>query len=60
MCSIVVDVGTGQTSYTVPEDVGQLEVWISITSGQKAPGKKCEIVVVTTNGSAVGELEIIL
>ena len=56
MCSTVAEVGTDQTSYTVPEDVGQLEVWINITSGQKAPGQECEIEVVTTNGSAVGEL----
>ena len=54
--SLVVEVGTDQTSYTVPEDVGQLEVWINITSGQKAPGQECEIEVVTTDGSAVGEL----
>ena len=54
----VADVGTDQTSYTVLEDVGQLEVWISITSGQKASGQECEIVVLTTNGSAVGELNI--
>ena len=58
MCSTVVYVGTGQISYTVREDVGHLEVWISITSGQKAPGQECEIVVVTTNGSAAGELNI--
>ena len=50
------DVGTDQTSYTVQEDVGQLEVLVSITSGQKAPGQECQIVVVTTDVSAVGEL----
>ena len=58
MCSTVANVGTDQTSYTVFEDVGQLEVQISITSGQKAPGQECEIQVTTTDGSAVGELEI--
>ena len=60
MCSAVADVGTDQTSYTVPEDVGQLEVLINITSGQKAPGQECLIEVVTTDGSAVGELMVTL
>ena len=58
MCSTVADVGTDQTSYTVDEGVGQLEVWISITSGQKAPGLECQIQVVTRNESAVGELRV--
>ena len=54
MCSPVVEVGTDQTSYTVAEEVGQLEVWISITSGRKAPGQECEIAVATVDGSAIG------
>ena len=52
----VAEVGTDQLYYIVPEDVGQLEVWINITSGQKAPGQECVIEVATTDGSAVGEL----
>ena len=58
MCSTVADVGTDQTSYTVHEDIGQLEVWIGITCGQKAPCQECDIEVVTTNGSAMGKFEI--
>ena len=54
----VVEVGTEQTSYTVPEDIGQLVVQISITSGQIAPGQECRIVVVTADVSAEGELRI--
>ena len=54
LCSTVADVGTDQSNYTVLEDVGQLEVWIHITRGEKALGLECEIAVVTTNGSAVG------
>ena len=54
--SPVVEVGTDQLSYTVPEDVGELEVWINITSGQKAPGQECEIEVETTDGTAEGKL----
>ena len=53
----VADVGTGQTSYTVPEDVGQFEFWINITSGQIALRQECQIVVVTNPDSAVGELK---
>ena len=48
------NVGTDQTSYTVSEDVGQLEVQISITSGQIAPGQDCQIQVTTTDDSAEG------
>ena len=51
-------VGTDKTCYTVPEDLGQLEVWLSITSGQKAPGQDCQIKVTTTDGCADGELKI--
>ena len=58
MYCTVANVSTDQTSYTVPEDVGQLEVQISITSGGKAPGLECEIFVTTTDGSAEGELGI--
>ena len=58
VCSTVADVGTDQTGYTVPEDVGQLEVQISITCGQKAPGQDCQILVTTTDGSAEGGLMI--
>ena len=54
----VVYVGTDQTSYTVHEDVGRLEVWINITNGQMVSGLECQIEVVTTAGSAVGELMI--
>ena len=45
---------TDQPSYTVPEDVGQLEVWINITGGQLAPDDECRIAVVTADGSATG------
>ena len=55
-CFPVAEVGTDRPSYTVPEDVEQLEVWISITSGQKVPGQECQIVVATTDGTAEGEL----
>ena len=58
VCSAVVNVGTDQTSYTVHEDVGQLEVLVSITSGQKAPGQECQIVVVTNDVSARCELKL--
>ena len=51
----VAHVSTDQTIYTVPEDVGQLEVWISITSRRIAPWRECEIAVVTTDVTAVGE-----
>ena len=38
----VVEVTTNEPSYSVPEDVGQLDVWINITNGQleltSAPG----------------------
>ena len=54
----VADVGIDQTSYTVPEDVGLLEVQLSITSEQMAPGQDCQIQVTTTDGSAEGELKI--
>ena len=60
MCSTVAEVGTDQTSYTVPEDVGSLDFYVEITSGQKAPGQECEIAVVTIDGSAVGKLKIII
>ena len=56
MCSTVVNVGTDQNSYTVHEDVGQLEVLVSITSGQIPPEQECRIVAVTNIHSAVGEL----
>ena len=52
------DVSTDQTSYTVLEGDGQLEVMISITSGQLVSGLECQIEVVTNAGSAVGELMI--
>ena len=52
----VVEISINQTSYTVSEDVGQLGVWISITSGEKAPGQECEIEVTTDDGSAQGKL----
>ena len=52
--SPVVEISTDQTSYTVAEDVGQLEVWINITSGQKAPGQECHIEVEIVDGSAIG------
>ena len=58
MYCTVANVGTDQASYTVLEDVGQLEVQISITSGQKASGQECLIQVTTTDGSAEGELKI--
>ena len=41
----------------VDESVGQLKVWINITTRQIAPGQECQIVVVTTAGTAVGELK---
>ena len=59
MCPTVT-VGTNQTSYTVPEGIGELEFQISITSRQIAPGQDCQIVVATTDGSAKGELRIIV
>ena len=52
----VVEVSTDQPSYTVLEDIGQLEFWINITSGQKAPGQKCQITVATIDDSAIGWL----
>ena len=54
--SPVVEVGADQIGYTVPEDVGQLDVMINITSGQKAPGQECLIEVATMSGSAEGNL----
>ena len=53
-----VDVGTDQTSYTVHEDIGQLEVLVSITSGQIPPGRECRILVVTNGVTARGELKL--
>ena len=55
MCSLVVDIGTDQISYTVFEDVGQLDIWINITGGQIAPGQECQIEVRTTDDSAYGK-----
>ena len=55
MCSPVAEVSIDETSYTVSEDVGQLEVRVSITNGQKAPGQECEIAIVTVGGTATGE-----
>ena len=55
MFSSGVNVGTDQTSYTVGEDIGQLDIWINITSGQLAPGQECQIQVRTTNDSANGK-----
>ena len=57
MCSTVANVSTDQTSYTVDESVGQLKVWINVTARQIAPGQECQILVVTTAGTAVGELK---
>ena len=59
MSSPVAEVSTDQLSYTVPEDVGQLEVWINITNGQKAPGQECRIAISTIDGTATGELKCI-
>ena len=58
MCSVVAYVDSDQASYMVPEDIEWLGVWINITSGQKAPGQECQIEVITTDGSAVGELKV--
>ena len=57
MYSTVAEVGTDQLSYEILEDVGELEVWINITSGQKAPGQECEIEVETADGTAEGKLQ---
>ena len=59
VCSPVAEVSTDRPSYTVPEDIGQLEVWVSITNGQKAPGQKCLIAVETVDGSAQGKLRLL-
>ena len=56
--SVLGIVSTDQTSYTVAEDVGQLEFLVSITSGRIAPGRECEIVVTTNDGSAEGEFKV--
>ena len=60
VCSPVAEVSTDQPSYTVPEDIGQLEVWISITNGQKAPGQECQIAVVTINDNATGKYSFLM
>ena len=58
LCSPVAEVGTNQTSYTIPENVGSFVFYVEIINGQKAPGQECEIEVVTTDGNAVGELMV--
>ena len=57
MCSSAVEVSTDQSSYVVTEDVGQLEVWISVTSGQIAPGEELQIAVEVMDVNAIGELK---
>ena len=58
LCFPVAEIGTDHSSYTVLEDVGQLEIWINITSGNKAPGQECEIEIISTDGSALGVLMV--
>lgn len=53
------EVGIDQFNYTILEDVGQLDIWVSITSGQTAPDEQWQIVVETIDVSAVGELVIL-
>ena len=55
LCSPVVNIGTNQSRYDVSEDVGQVNIVIMITSGQKAPGQECQINVTTTDVTATGE-----
>ena len=55
MCTPVAAVGIDQPSYTVPEDVGQLEVWINYICEQIAPDQECQFTVTTTDGSAESE-----
>ena len=55
MCSPVAVVSTDQSSYTVSEDVGQLEVWINITDAEVAPGQQFPIVVETTDETTLSE-----
>ena len=54
VCSPVAEIDTDQSNYTVYEDDGQLEVWISIINGQKAPGQECQIIVATANDTGMG------
>ena len=58
MISPVAEVGTDHPGYIVPEDDGQLEISISITSGQKAPGQECVIIVRTIDESAEGRKSV--
>ena len=54
------EVSINQPSYSVSEDVGQLEVWINITNGQLAPDQECQIAVITADSSAIGELGVLV
>ena len=51
------EISTNQPIYVVPEDIGLLDIWISVTSGQIAPGQEWQFTVETANGGAIGELK---
>ena len=50
------EVSMNQPSYTVTEDVGQLEAWINLTCGEAIFDQECEIAIETVDGSAQGKL----
>ena len=58
MCVPVAVVTTDQPSYTVSEGIGVLDVWISITGAEVAPGQEFQIAVETADGTTISELRV--